>query len=619
MRLGKALRVIVIVSCLLAGFAAIVFTLVREMSLFVEGPFYASPTGSGSKCSYEAPCSLTGVRDKVRSVNANMRGDIIVYLRGGTYALLSPLELTSQDSGTNRHNIVYKAYENEEPVISGGKRVSGWSLHDGANDVYKASVGRSLRTRQLYVDGVRATRARGEKNPSGFVKTPSGYETTDTTMQAWDNIGDIEFVGFAQWLSYRCGVSSISGATITMKEPCWSNTQRESVPERWRMGAPEWIENAYELLDEPGEWYLDHSTGYLYYRPHPGEDMATATVIVPRLERLVEGKGTLDDPIHNIRFCGLTFSYATWLAPSTNEGYAAGQAGFRSVGPMGSRKQEKPLAHVTFSTAKSIRFERNTFEHMGAVGLSFDHGSQHNAIVGNKLHDISGGGVYLGNIQNHHPSDTRVIVKDNVVENNYITRIGAEYFDQVGIWAGYTDGSVIEHNELYDLPYSAISVGWGWGCVDPGGDCSWLEDKYTTPTIAQDNKIRYNLVHDYVKVLRDGGGIYTLGAQPHSEIAHNFVHDQENIYAALYLDKGTQHYIVENNVVFSAPQWLRIWTDSIKNNAVRYNYTDTPDLTNEGTNNVVSNNTLITHGNWPDEARNVMLSAGIEDNYQDIK
>ena len=91
MRLGKALRVIVIVSCLLAGFAAIVFTLVREMSLFVEGPFYASPTGSGSKCSYEAPCSLTGVRDKVRSVNANMRGDIIVYLRGGTYALLSPL------------------------------------------------------------------------------------------------------------------------------------------------------------------------------------------------------------------------------------------------------------------------------------------------------------------------------------------------------------------------------------------------------------------------------------------------------------------------------------------------------------------------------------------------
>src|SRR5215207_8249061 len=288
----------VIVTTLLAGTTWVACTLdSRDMLSSAKTSFYASPHGRGSECSYSSPCSLKQAQDKVRTVNGNMRGDITVYLRGGTYALSSPLRLRSQDSGSGTHHVIYKAYRNEKPVISGGTKVSGWLLHDRAQNIYKAYVGTSLQTRQLYVDGIRATRARSETDPSGFAKTFTGY-TTDTAMHGWDNVEDVEFVDFGQWLSYRCGVSSISGAMITMKEPCWSNTQRESKPEHWRMGLPKWIENAYELLDEPGEWYLDRSTGYLYYKPRPGENMSTATVIAPRLETLVEGKGTLENPIH---------------------------------------------------------------------------------------------------------------------------------------------------------------------------------------------------------------------------------------------------------------------------------------------------------------------------------
>jgi hypothetical protein len=607
-----------IITVLVVGNAWAAFGLVGAALSPTEARLYASPTGRGGGCSYESPCSLTEARDRVRSINENMRGDIVVYLRGGTYVLSSPLKLTSQDSGSGGYQVIYRAYENEKPIISGGTRISGWTLHDGQKNVYKARVGTSLRTRQLYVDGVRATRARGEADPFGFVKTSAGYTTTDTAIEHWANVDDIEFVDFVQWLNYRCGVSSVSGTTITMQEPCWSNTQREYKPKDWRMGSPEWIENAYEVLDEPGEWYLDNSTGWLYYKPRPGEDISTATVIAPRLETLVEGTGTLDEPIHDVQFYGITFSYATWLAPDTDQGYAAGQAGFRYVSHGGVSKQEKPQANVRFTAAKSIRFERNVFAHMGGVGLAFAHGSQDNTLIGNKFYDLSGGSIYLGDIDNHHPSDSRAVVKDNVIKNNYITKVGAEYFDHPGIWVGYTDGSLIEHNELHDLPYSGISVGWGWGCVDPPGDCDWTKS-YTTPTVARDNKVRYNHIHDYTKVLVDGGGVYTLGAQPGSEISNNYIHHQENLYAPVYLDEGTEYFTVENNVLASVPEWIRIWTGSIKNNVIQHNYTDNPSLTNNGTDNVVSDNAVVEDGNWPEEARSIMSNAGIEASYKDVK
>jgi hypothetical protein len=109
--------------------------------------------GSGKECSYESPCSLLEAQNRVRLVNENMRADVVVYLRGGSYLLSSPLRLTSEDSGSNGHNVVYRACKDEKPVMSGGTRVSGWSLHDKARNIYRTYVGKSLQTRQLYVDG----------------------------------------------------------------------------------------------------------------------------------------------------------------------------------------------------------------------------------------------------------------------------------------------------------------------------------------------------------------------------------------------------------------------------------------------------------------------------------
>ena len=113
-----------------------------------------------------------------------MTGDIEIILADGTYQLDTTFALTSQDSGTNGYSVIYKAGSGANPIISGGQTITGWTLHDSIKNIYRANVGIELQTRQLYINGVRAIRARGQSNPSGWSKTATGY-TAPAGMSGW--------------------------------------------------------------------------------------------------------------------------------------------------------------------------------------------------------------------------------------------------------------------------------------------------------------------------------------------------------------------------------------------------------------------------------------------------
>ena len=591
----------------------------------VQYTLFASPSGGGAACTQSSPCSLVGARDKVRTLNSNMTGDIVVNLVDGTYQLGATFELvqsaTVRDSGTNGFSVVYQAAEGAKPILSGGQTISGWTQFDSVNNIFRANVGTSLDTRQLYVDGTRAVRARGEALDAGlFTRTASGFTAPATGaysgMSTWGNKTNIELVGARLWKLFRCPVASISGLNITMANPCWNNSQLHPAS----FDTVSWVENAYELLDTEGEWYLNRSTGYLYYKPLSGQDMSSVKVVAPKLETLLSVTGTLDTPIQSIQFKGIAFSDATWLRPNSAEGYPVLQSGFLFQGNAVIADQVNNLykvpGNVVLSAAKSVTFERNTFERLGGVALSIESGSQSNTVIGNLFRDISGSGVTIGHMNDHHPSDSRSILKDNVVANNYITRIGEEYYDGVGILGAYTENTLIAHNEIVDVPYTPISFGWGWGATDPGGS-----EGYTTPTPAKNNKIQFNNLHNYMTKLKDGGGVYTLGAQPGSVIANNYVHGgylaPGNNKGSIYLDEATQFYNVTNNVLGEAPAWIHLWTPTIKNNTVRYNYTDTTDAWLKAPDNDISNNELGL-ASWPTAAQAIIAQAGIEASYRDI-
>lgn len=588
---------------------------------------FVSPEGNGTACTEDAPCSLQGARDKIRAnnLNDNLTANLMVYLRGGIYALNSTFELTAADSGSNNHNVVYQAYPNETPIISGGKQITGWTLFDAAKNIYRADAGSAaFDTRQLYVNGVRAPRAKGNL-PSPFTKTATGYTTTtDSVMHGWRNKSEIELVQLNNFKMFRCRIASVSGGNIPMQNPCWEKAQDSA---RRPMGIPDWVENAYELLDASGEWYLDRtgqvgggtgSAGYIYYKPRAGENMSTAIVDVPVIEVLVSGTGTLAAPIHNIEFYGINFEHGGWLKPNSGYGQGGGQAGFVLGG-------DKPLSNVTFSAAKNIKFERCTFQHLGGAALNFEDGSQNNRIIGNKFTDVSSTGIQIGHINDHHAylADPRDVVKNNLVENNYITNVAAEYWGAVGIFVGYTDGTILRHNEISDVPYTAMSVGWGWGREDVGVPV----EGNPLPTCARNNKVEYNRVDNYMTRMSDGGGIYLLSDQPGTSVNHNYFRNMNfeaanEFGGAMYPDEGTQHVNFHHNVVENALRWFFLariaGRNPVINNTIEFNYSNVTVKTIGNPDNTVRGN-LDGLTTWPAAAQIIIDEAGIEAAYQNIK
>src|SRR6267143_276220 len=547
---------------------------------------FASPVGAGNGCSSTSPCSLTGVQTKVRNLisTGHMAGDIIVQVASGSYALAQPLSYGPQDSGINGYDVVWKAAPGAHPIFSGGVAVTGWTLHDASKNIWQASVPSGLVTRQLYVDGVRASRASGQP-PDTLLQTTNGFTATGTKMAGWRNPSNIEFVfmgGNGGWSEDRCDVASISGTSIVMRQPCWSNLH---IPNNLPLLAPDptdnpmggfnglsstatpsSIENAYELLSQPKQWYLDQTARVVYYIPPAGHDPNTSAFVAPVAQTLLQGIGTLDQPIHNIQFRGIQFSFATWMRPSGDDGYADMQATFTLTGTNASYQQgtcqysdppgtcpfaswTKTPAAVTFQAAHNIAFIGVFFNDTGATGLNFEYGSQNNLIQGNDFTDISGNALDLGNVNDPLPSwvgaDNREINSYNTIVNNWIHDSTVEYHDGVGIWLGYTQHSLVAHNQINNMPYTGINVGWG----------GWHTDTLhlDNPNINADNTVQDNLIFEVMNYLSDGGAIYTNGFQgttiPNGlKEEGNVAYQPHNSDFVFYNDEGSSYITISQNV-----------------------------------------------------------------------
>jgi hypothetical protein len=468
-----------------------------------------------------------------------MTGNVTVYLEAGTYRLSQTLTLGPEDSGTNGHSVVWTSAPGESAVISGGQRISGWDVSDPSKNIWAAAVPTGLEARQLYVNGMRASLASG-RLPVTLTKTATGYAASSPDMASWRNPSDIEFVYTAQMGQMDepiCPIASITGSAIVMAEPCWTNSTLRQIDSlsAWHdanlvgyqtLTTPTYVENAYELLDHPGEFYLDQAAHMLYYIPRPGEDMRTADVEAPALDALIEGHGTAGSPIHNITFSGLQFSYATWLQPGTPVGFSEIQAGYTITEPNGYATQglchlvphgtcpygawTKEPGNVEFSYDRNMSLLNDKFVHLGAAGLNLDDGSQNDTVAGSIFTDISGNGVEIGNVdlpEATGSSQTRGID----VLDNHIFGLPVEYHGGVAVLVGYAADTTISHNEIDHIAYSAISVGWG-GWLDKVG-------QPPVPNFSHDNVISDNLIYNFMQTLSDGGGVYTLGITG-SSLAH---------------------------------------------------------------------------------------------------
>ena len=246
---------------------------------------YAAPSGGDTACSSTQPCSLSAAQARVRTLVGSMTGDIVVQLAGGTYRLTAPLRFTAADSGTNGYRVFWQAAPSAQPVISGARAVTGWTLADSGRNIWRANVGAGIDSRQLYVNGVLATRARTQVNRGDFTASSTGLSFTNGALAYLNNLANksrVEMESVNSFTDRYVSVQSISGNVITMQQPAWNNNNfgYDTFTSPHRAG-PLYLANAYEFLDAPGEWYLDHGTGALYYIPLSGQNMSSVDVELP--------------------------------------------------------------------------------------------------------------------------------------------------------------------------------------------------------------------------------------------------------------------------------------------------------------------------------------------------
>jgi hypothetical protein len=587
------------------------------------------------------------------------RADVVVNLAGGTYRRTEPWTLSAADSGRNGHTVTWQALPGQTPVLSGGRRISRWTLYDPAANIYAAKVPKGTDSRQLYVDGAPAPRASITISRSDVKVTSSGLTIVNPALDYLATLPHqdrIEVESQNSFTDRYAPVERIEGTDVIMRQPAWNNNNwgYDTLARPFAGGAL-LLENSYAFLKTTGQWYLDPQAGLLYYKAAAGQTPAGHDIELPRLTSLLQIGGTYADPVHDIAIRGIRFEHTTWLQPGTSIGYANQQSGTfipKAVPQpedfLTSCQSGCPLfeaarngwnqvpAAVQVSAAADITFAENTFTDLGQVALGIGNDANAHALgIGlgvsdvtvhhNTFTELSGAGIVVGGVQPdaHHPSDPAMTNKDVTITDNLVTKVAQDYKDMAGILSTYVTHAVIEHNEVSDLAYDGIDVGWGWGANDAGGSQDYqnrglyaFQPVYTTPTTLKDTVVRYNRVHGTKKVFHDGGSIYNLSANPGGVIDHNYIFDNRRT-VGLYLDEGSRFVTVANNVVQDAGVWAFTNASSTNNTSDStfsgnwYNTGATQVATGPPHNNVLKDNVQVTDGSWPPDAQQVMSEAGI--------
>lgn len=331
-------------------------------------------------------------------------------------------------------------------------------------------------------------------------------------------------------------------------------------------------------LAQPGTWYQDANTGALVYRPVVGETRSPEG-IVPVLDEevpLVAIEGQLERRVHDITFRGLTFAHSAWRRPS-RLGHVTLQGGMYLLDayklPVAGLPEKeylenqawiaRPEAAVRVRGGIRVHFESCNFRHLGATGLDYVWADSACHVTGCRFEDIGGTALALGafpdgGFETHvpfRPHNMQELCCDFHIAGNVIRDATNEDWGCVGIGAGYVADCIIEDNEVSDLNYSGICVGWGWTPLNSG---------------MRNNHIRRNYVHHFARRLYDAGGIYTLSYQPGSTIEDNRIDHifqplgatldipgldsrEVNAYATnlrgfyIYLDEATDGYTIRHN------------------------------------------------------------------------
>lgn len=536
--------------------------------------------------------ALRRARELRRAFPERAKGGISVFFAAGNYELSEPLLLRHEDSGSPEAPLLLSAAPGAEVVLSGGRVIKKWirpalpsaRLPAAAADkVFVAECqspgGEPLPVRQLWVAGQKAQRARFPNAPHmcqvrswDTARREAGMQAEGLPLLA--DVRGVEMFVMQQWEIANLRLRSLTRegplAFLRFQDP----EARIEFEHPWPQpimppqGAGAFmLMGALEFLDSPGEWAQEPSTGRLFYWPRESEELVRDGALVPVLENILVVSGSVSAPVTDVHIRGLTFSHSAWRRPS-EQGHVPLQAGMYlidgyKIDPKGTKDSPRldnqawigrPGAAVQVRGVERLRLESCRFSHTAMSGLDIAQAARFVSVVGCSFLDIGGNGLQAGSFQDgpvethvpYDPTDERELCRDLLFSNNVIRDAANEDWGCVGLIAGYVRDTRIVHNEISQVSYTAISLGWGWT---------------SAVNCMRNNLVHGNLLHHLATRLCDTAGVYTLSAQPGTVVSENVVRDihigpfvdRPDHWFYLYTDEGSAYITVRDN-----------WTESDK-------------------------------------------------------
>ncbi|MFO7821394.1 MAG: signaling protein, partial [Lentisphaeria bacterium] len=282
--------------------------------------YYVSPEGNDANPgSLKKPFkSLARAQAEIRDCDDRGRTPITVHLRGGSYYLDDTLRFTAEDSGSSDAPVTYAAYKDEDVVISGGARLSlEWEPYRGkpaprlrqTSGILWAQTPAGLDIDQLFVNGERQPMAR-YPNYDPEVRPLNGFAAdafSPERVARWKDPtgGYIHAMHSKHWGGYHYRITGKNPDGSVAYEGGWQNNRQMGMHEEHRF-----VENIFEELDAPGEWFHDKKTRTLYFYPPEDVNVDTATFEIAQLKHLIEFNGTSENPVQYIQIKGITFRHA---------------------------------------------------------------------------------------------------------------------------------------------------------------------------------------------------------------------------------------------------------------------------------------------------------------------
>jgi hypothetical protein len=433
---------------------------------------YVHPSGNDTQAgSKAAPMrSLAAARDAVRKVAG--KEAVTIHVADGIYYLPETLMLTPQDSGSAQHPVIYQSEHEGKAVISGGATLAVvWKPYkDG---IYQAITPAGMKIDQLFIGGTRQRMARYPN--ADEIQTTAAYQGfaadafSKERAARWSDPsgGYIHAMHAAEWGGYHYRITGKNADGTIAYEGGWQNNRQMGMHKNFRM-----VENIFEELDAPGEWFHNATTNTLYFQPEPGMDLTKVSVEVVRLRHLVEFQGTLAAPVRFVTFSGFTYRHAARTFIDTKEPLLRSDWTIYRGGA------------VLLTGTENVTILDSEFDQVGGNAIFVNYYNRSTYISGCHIHDAGASGICFvgdpqavrdplfeyGKSQDLSKIDltpgpkTENYPAECIVDDCLIHGIGRVERQPAGVQISMAMGITVRDCSIYDCARAGINISEGtWG------------------------------------------------------------------------------------------------------------------------------------------------------------